>query len=261
MVLLIKTEETTESRSYYTLQILKLEKDNYILNQIIENDDKGYKEKEIRDGCIIRTLFFSINNIIKLSKNRFITISSHGFKVYSLRNEDDKCEYINTLLNENDLYEDIRNIYQITENEISIMNIQVTFWGLGNYRGHTICLMDKININDNEITKRIYKEKIIGCLSDISEYVIIKNKYFIVEFDNMLLILDMEKEIIINKILILCSYTSLKLFNFNYFGDTHFLVYEAGNIYLLKFKEKNNEIKIIGFLGEKRIMKDGFYIN
>ena len=89
-------------------------------------------------------------------------------------------------------------------------------------------------------------------MSDISEYVIIKNKYLIVAYDNILLILDIQKEIIINKILILCSYTHLKLFNFNFFGDTYFLVYEAGNIYLLKFKEKNNEIKIKGFLEEKR---------
>ena len=83
LILLMETSEM-DFDIYYSLQIYKLEKDNYILNQIIENDDKGYREKETRGGCLIRRLIFSVKNIIKLSNNRFITISNHGFKVYSL---------------------------------------------------------------------------------------------------------------------------------------------------------------------------------
>lgn len=82
----------------YHIEIYKLKNENYNLFQKID-DYEGYNPKETIIGCRIIDLDFKINNIIKLSNKRFISISSYGFKIYSLIEENDKYEYKCSLLN------------------------------------------------------------------------------------------------------------------------------------------------------------------
>ena len=244
LILLIKSSYSSKKKeNKYYIQIYKLENEKYNLYQKIDDDKEGYHHKETCNGSYIFGSNYSLNNIKKLSENRFMTISNYGFKIYSLIQENNEYKYLYTLINEYDLYEDIKNIYEINDNEIIIINIYLS----GNrFFPYTICLMDKFNINKNDLEKRVYKE--VNNTLNISNYVILSKKLFIIAFGNTILILDIPKETIIKSFSLLSYYRSFQLYNYKYLGDNIFLLNNEANFYLFEFLEKSNELDIIGYL-------------
>lgn len=234
----------------YHVEIYKLENENYKLSQKID-DFEGYRPKETKGGCLISTLFYQINNIIKLSKNRFMIISSYGFKIYSLIEDNNKIEYSCILLNEDRLYEEIKNIYQLNDNEIIIINYEYIPGGYGGY-DYSNCLIDKFNIKENMLENRIFQEKMDYSFRE-SSFTILKNQYLFVSFDSDIIIIDIQKEIIIKRYKLLCEYPGyIKFYNFKYLEENCFLLYEGGNLYLIEFDIKNYNINIVGYIQERK---------
>ena len=170
----------------YKIKIYRLNNGKYELFQTIDDDGNGYEEKVKRTLNITvryRRISYVLNNIIKLSENKFITISDLGFKIYSLSNTDDaNSKYTLYFMHKNESHDRIKYIYPINENELIIIyftkNYSLNFFIPGN----NYFDIEKYDIKANKMMKKIYhvkKTNIIGSIS-FSNFIVIKNKYLII---------------------------------------------------------------------------------
>ena len=78
---------------FANIYIYRLKDNNYFRFQKIIEDRNGYALQDETRGCLISEKKFELEWIKKLSKNKFMTISNYGFKIYSL-NENNQYSLI-----------------------------------------------------------------------------------------------------------------------------------------------------------------------
>jgi hypothetical protein len=135
------------SGKYYNILIYRLKGDKYSLFQEIKEDRKGYKMQETRSGCIILPKEFELKWLKKLSKNKFISISNYGFKIYSLNQNN---QYSIILMDTH--LEEINKIYEINENTFIFGTDEYIDASLGG-PAHNYLLLEKVELKKIEINE------------------------------------------------------------------------------------------------------------
>ena len=227
------------------IHIYRLINNNYSL---IQNIDKG-------KGYYIN----------KLSNNRFIIVCYREAQIYSLN----KNKLYSIYLNIDNLI-DIENIYEINEKELIITTIENEHWTWGVGEVNKL-LIQKIEIDQNSIdNNKIKKHKFIVFfklpdeyliknifkLDDdspyyFSNYVILKNKYYLIIIDSYLFIYNILTDTFIKEYGNENEWYGKNIIEWNCKDNDEFLVINDKSITLFKLDEiesKNNlsiELKII----------------
>ena len=249
----------------FCLFIYRLQNEKYILFQIIEEDQTGYKTQKSYSGCFAYPKSFELNNIKKLSCNKIMSISNYGIRIYALN---EKKEYSMILM---DIHSrGLEQIYEIDENNL----IFCTSIHIGASLGgpdHDYLMIEKVNLRN--ITKKEVSEKNISSLKLISdcnellEYstyggyhyfsnlIIIKQKYFIIMIDYNLLVFDLStgKQMVRYKIVKkgeknLYYDDIIEIGKWNNINDNEFFMNIQGDITLFELDDTNGiTLKIIAY--------------
>ena len=187
-----------------------------------------------------------LSKIKKLSGDRFITLSTLGFKIYSYSPNDSR--YI-----VNDIYQsrydkdDIEDIYEVNDNEIIIIADYfntVGIYGLFESSYYKV-IIDKYYIGNKNI-QNIWDKKFKDDSLEIGNYVILKNKYLIIKINERFYIFD-----IINgkKLIIYLPNLGGKnvgdIYNYKSVNDDIFISIKDNQIFLIQFNESWNSLKVI----------------
>ena len=217
------------------IKIYKLKNGKYEYVQTITDDKNDYKRIKFRLNCRICDTIYHLNYILKISDNRFITISSLGFKIYSYSNEDSKYSYI--LKYQDNDYKSIKRIGVLNNNELLIFarDFQTAGFRALLSSEYDKVLFDKFDIR-NKIAKRIWYKKFEYGSLDVSNCVILKKKYLVVRINEEFYIFDILKG---KKLMIY-----LPVRNNNNFGDLYSWKSESDDIFL---SIKNDKISLIQF--------------
>ena len=217
------------------IKIYKLKNGKYEYIQTITDDKNDYKRIKFRINCRICNTSYHINDILKISDNRFITLSSLGFKVYSYSNEDSKYSYI--LMYQDNDYKSIERICVLNNNELIIFARDFQTAGLMALFSseYDKVLVDKFDIR-NKTAKRIWYKKFEYGSLDVSNCVILKKKFLVVRINEEFYIFDILKG---KKLMIY-----LPVRNNNNFGDLYSWKSESDDIFL---SIKNDKINLIQF--------------
>ena len=122
-LILISKIDPDIRKSKYKIKIYRLKNEKYELFQVIDDDNNGYEMKiKKKLGITIREhkIYYKLNDIIKLTQNKFIAVSDLGFKIYSLSNEHINSKYTLCFMHKNEVYDYIKYIYPVNENELII---------------------------------------------------------------------------------------------------------------------------------------------
>ena len=272
LVLALKIKEGKGWKYKFELWIYRLKNEEYSLFQKIDENMKGYSLQYSRSGCLVEPKNYNIISFKEISGNRFICINNYGFKIYSL---DDKNEYSLILLDEHS--ENIENIYEINNNKFIFCTIKTHGASMGG-PGYNEIFIDMIELNDiteeekNKKLKEQYEkdgDNIIKSLKlsssikkiieyetyrgyirnhELSDFVIIKNKYFIIMIDNNILVIDLKNGSILKRYEILIEgkdnlfiprYITIK--KWNYKEDNVFLLFIDGNIITFELNDDEDE--------------------
>ena len=267
LVLALKIKEEKGWKYKFELWIYRLKNEEYNLFQKIAENMKGYSLQYSRSGCLVEPKYYMIISFKEISGNRFICINNYGFKIYSL---DDKNEYSLILLDEHS--ENIENIYEINNNKFIFCTIKTHGASMCG-PGYNEIFIDMIELHD--ITKKLEKQhkkdrvNIIKSLKltssikkiieyetyrgyirnhELSDFVIIKNKYFIIMIDNNILVIDLKNgsilkryEILIegNDNLFIPEFINIKKWNNK--EDNVFLLFIDGNIITFELNDDEDE--------------------
>ena len=276
-------------RCNYELLIYRLKDKIFTLVQKIKEDKTGFLLQYESSGCILETKDYSINYLKEISGNRFICISNHGIKIYSMN---EKNEYSLVLLN--DYQEGLRMIHEINKNKFIFCNHESYGYSLGG-PGFDSISIDMIEIKEKTKDDIVYKKekfknlfhkeerykdediKVINSLKlkceiknlidyktghwnhpyhNLSNYVIVKNKYFIIMIDNNVLLFDLingnqlkRYEIVIEYKDNLYIYDYIDIEKWNNTEDNEFILSIYRNIFLFDIEEDENNklnLKIVG---------------
>lgn len=215
---------------YAIIYIYRLKNNKYYFIQKIIEDRNGYIAKDEYRGCLFFKMKFILEGIKKLSKNKFMTISNYGFKIYSL-NENNQYSLI--LMDTHD--KGITKIYEINENNFIFCKDNYIYGAWRNPHDHNYLELEKVKlviIKTNEINRKLndikkginddnywedkrkleeneikkifeslkfthFNRKIFGYgdkrFQKFSDFVILKKKYFIIMVDYNILIFDILK--------------------------------------------------------------------
>lgn len=267
LVLALKIKEEKGWKYKLKLWIYRLKNEEYSLFQKIHENMEGYSLQYSRSGCMVEPKNYNIISFKEISGNRFICINNYGFKIYYL---DDKNEYSLIWLEE--YSENIENIYEINNNKFIFCTIKTHGASMCG-PGYNEIFIDMIELHD--ITKKLEKQhkkdrvniikslkltssikKIIeyetyrGYIRDhkLSDYVIIKNKYFIIMIDNNILVIDLKNgsilkryEILIegNDNLFIPEFINIKKWNNK--EDNVFLLFICRNIITFELNDDEDE--------------------
>ena len=217
------------------IKIYKLKNGKYEYIQTITDDKNDYKRIKFRINCRICNTSYHINDILKISDNRFITLSSLGFKIYSYSNEESKYSYI--LIYQDNDYKSIERICVLNNNELIIFARDFQTAGLMALFSseYDKVLVDKFDIR-NKTAKRIWYKKFEYGSLDVSNCVILKKKYLVVRINEEFYIFDILKG---KKLMIYLPVRSN-----NNFGDLYSWKSESDDIFL---SIKNDKINLIQF--------------
>ena len=122
VIVLINNEKSIINDSEkcdYLIEIYRYKNGEYILFQTLEDKKENYSKILDFNFCVPIEKIFIIKNIKKLSDNRFIILSSYGFKIYFYNN----LVYSILLKNENNSYLDMNDIYELNKNEMLFFNL------------------------------------------------------------------------------------------------------------------------------------------
>ena len=254
------------------IYIYRLEKEQYSLYKTIF-EKKSYKPKHFKfeDHWEHIYLDFKILRIKAMNKNQFMSISTYGFKIYN-KNEKNKYLCIFTYIcNEVNKNKVLENVHEIKKNEYLLINkrkfkifestdelilekLEIKydennesikkdglnesdtrfFSKVGNY------FKELVSKDNNE--KKELKELIkYGVFKYLSNYIILKKKYFLILIENNLLILT-----ILNYQMKTYYITSGKIIKWNCPNDNKFLLIDLGEIILFELIDNNvNEDNIL----------------
>ena len=212
------------------LFIYRLKDKDYILFQKIKEDKKGYASQKEQSGCIVSYKKYYLKKIVKLSNNRFMCISNYGIKIYSLNKNGQYSlvlmnEYKYPIIKINEINEDKLILCTIKKNDgfvrysdqfiiekIDIKNITNDEINekIKEYKEKEEKKTREIEKEYNRFTKSLRKvEEIISCLKltletqkicdykldiysyKISDFIFLKNKYFVISVNNRLFIFNL----------------------------------------------------------------------
>ena len=281
----ISENDKVKWKDNYELYIYRLKDQKYSLVQKIKEDRKGYRIQYSYSHCHRSPKEYEIKSIKKLSGNRFMIISNYGIKLYCLNNNnkyslilmDTHLEGIEKIfeINEKELIfctnkhykttysgpaHDYLLIEKIKLNNIEPKELEKKLNEL-NDRDYESEENEIERFNKNEEKELISSLKLISSNSKLfeystyegehcfSDYIILKNKYFVIMVDNHILIFNLinGKQIIRYTILPFGEGNSYK---WNNKDDNEFLLIEKGNLILFELyenKEEGVELKIIGY--------------
>ena len=100
------------------IMVYRLKNGKYFLFQNIDENQGGYEQQNELSGCIYYPKDYSVKFIKEISGNRFICVSSYGFKLYSLN---EKKEY--SIVLHEIYYEGLKMIHEINENNFIFCTI------------------------------------------------------------------------------------------------------------------------------------------
>ena len=224
LVFMIKSQEpgsnddddfyiSSKSQNISYLFIFRLQNENYILLQKIKEDKTGYKTQNSYSGCFSYPKSFILNKIKKIKDNKIMTISNYGIRIYALN---ENKEYSMILMDVHS--RGLQQIYEIDDKNLIFCTLIHIGASLGG-PDHDYLMIEKVKLNnitkedmaykiqelyEKEESKRIISSlKLISDCKEILEYstyggynyfsnlVILKQKYFIIMIDYILLIFDL----------------------------------------------------------------------
>ena len=148
------------------------------------------KEKEYRINCKMINACYKLKSIQKVSYNRFITVSNLGFKVYSYSNK--KSKYSKIAFNQDFSYTYIKGIYAINNDELYIFGSKYKSPGLRSPEEYYELFILKFSISQNIVIKKVWHNKFNAL--DLTNSIIIKNKYIIFSINEQFYIYDTKKD-------------------------------------------------------------------
>jgi len=259
------------------IHIYRLKDNKYNLIQKIKEDVTGYSPQYA--GCINIPKDYQVKYLKEISGNRFIYISSYGFKIYCLNN---KNEYSFVLLEEH--LENIKIIQEINENkfifctevvyqfgaeffievielnEITKLDIHNKIWKIeqeksfgNNFDKENSLKKDKELLESLKLTCKIkeiikYNRREYYCFSN---FIIIKKKYFTIMINNHILIFDLKEVNLLKRYEIININRHIQIEKWNNEEDNEFFMIINGNLILFELNEDNNEnidLKVISQL-------------
>ena len=259
------------------IHIYRLKDNKYNLIQKIKEDVTGYSPQCA--GCINIPKDYQVKYLKEISGNRFIYISSYGFKIYCLNN---KNEYSFVLLEEH--LENIKIIQEINENkfifcteviyqsgteffievielnEITKLDIHNKIWKIeqeksfgNNFDKENSLKKDKELLESLKLTCKIkeiikYNRREYYCFSN---FIIIKKKYFTIMINNHILIFDLKEVNLLKRYEIININRHIQIEKWNNEEDNEFFMIINGNLILFELNEDNNEnidLKVISQL-------------
>ena len=224
LVFMIKSQEpgsnddddfyiSSKSQNISYLFIFRLQNENYILLQKIKEDKTGYKTQNSYSGCFSYPKSFVLNKIKKIKDNKIMTISNYGIRIYALN---ENKEYSMILMDVHS--RGLQQIYEIDEKNLIFCTLIHIGASLGG-PDHDYLMIEKVKLNnitkedmaykiqelyEKEESKRIISSlKLISDCKEILKYstyegrhywsnlVILKQKYFIIMIDYILLVFDL----------------------------------------------------------------------
>ena len=259
------------------IHIYRLKDNKYNLIQKIKEDVTGYSPQYA--GCINIPKDYQVKYLKEISGNRFIYISSYGFKIYCLNN---KNEYSFVLLEEH--LENIKIIQEINENkfifcteviyqsgteffievielnEITKLDIHNKIWKIeqtksfgNNFDKENSLKKDKELLESLKLTcktKEIIKYNRREYYR-FSNFIIIKKKYFTIMINNHILIFDLKEVNLLKRYEIININRHIQIEKWNNEEDNEFFMIIKGNLILFELNEDNNEnidLKVISQL-------------
>ena len=260
--LILACETQSDSKRRYIIKIYRLKNNSYELFQIIDNDNNGYEKKYKKIYNITmkyKVIDYKINDIIKLSQNKFISISDLGFKIYSLSNKDERnSEYTLCFNYKNESHDRINYIYPINENELIII------YFISNYTlfGNDYLDIEKYDIKNNKKIKNIYHKK----KPKYGNSILLKNKYLIIIISGKIIIFDVikgEKKLVSSSPGNNDKYASIgNLYNWESINDNIFLLVKDEQFFFIQYDDSRNKVNIIGSfqldIKNKNIQADNF---
>ena len=247
-----KRSEIPDIKYNYIIKIYRLKNEKYELFQIIDDDNNGYQIKIKKMLGITKRskkILYNLNDIVRLSQNKFITVSDLGFKIYSLSNNDINSKYTLYFTYKNEIHDHIKYIYPINENELIIIyytnNYSLNFFIPGNYSFD----IEKFDIKKNKKIKNIYNKKRNHLRDSISysNFIIIKSKYLVIIIMGSFYIFDIIKGD--KKFVISPSWNDDvygNLYNWESINDDIFLLIQNKQFIFIQFNEAWNKLNIIG---------------
>ena len=259
-------EQNNESKGYFLFQKIKETLEGYEIKYNIKKIRYFYEYKE-KDIPIEYNLFY----IKAISRNRFFCVSNYGFKMYSLN---EKKEYELVLL---ESYKKIDFIYEIDAYKFIFGSNIRTVEGYGFCGNAYTCYynlsLDKIELKDidnldknskqdNDSNNLKVKEKlkfsfisqtmykinfssplIYDIKVDFSDFVCLKNKFFLIMIKNRILVFNMEEgkeikkfEINIDNI----GYLEIDIKKWDCPENDEFILIVDNNVILFRLKEENS---------------------
>ena len=259
------------------IHIYRLKDNKYNLIQKIKEDVTGYSPQYA--GCINIPKDYQVKYLKEISGNRFIYISSYGFKIYCLNN---KNEYSFVLLEEH--LENIKIIQEINENkfifctevvyqcgteffievielnEITKLDIHNKIWKIeqeksfgNNFDKENSLKKDKELLESLKLTCKIkeiikYNRREYYCFSN---FIIIKKKYFTIMINNHILIFDLKEVNLLKRYEIININRHIQIEKWHNEEDNEFFMLIKGNLILFELNKDNNEnidLKVISQL-------------
>ena len=159
---LVLASISTNCGDEYELLIYRLKDNQYNLFQKMKEGGIGHLGRYVNYGLCsesIEKVTFQLENLKEISGNRFISISNHGFKIYSLN---EKNEY--AIVSIIDYFDGIKYIHEISENKFIICISQ----SYRNGRYYSFSEPNEIFIQMIEL-KEMTKEEINQKLDDLNK--------------------------------------------------------------------------------------------
>ena len=240
--------KTNEDNNGDIIQIYRIKNGKYDLFQTITDDYNNYQRKRYRIHCKICKTLYHLKYIQKIKNNRFITISTEGFKIYSYSNENSK--YLCSLMNQYNDYKIIKKICEVNDDNLLIFARDFQTGGLGNIFPSFLVeydriWVDKFHIKDKNL-QNIWNKKFTYQSLETSNYVILKNKYLVIRINKEFYLFDIEK----GKKLIIYFPLWFKdnhgeLYSWESVNNDVFLSINNGIINLIHFNDTFNSLNVI----------------
>ena len=287
LIFLVFKEKNYEILVYRFMPEQKEENKKYVLSQTIKESIEGYKQRYIHrdtnfdddeDEGKDEPIEYNSYYIKCISGNRFFSVSNYGFKMYALN---EKKEYELVLLK---TFEKISFIEEINKNKFIFgLNLRTVhgYGFCGNaYTVYNDLLLYKVDLIeydkrnekkiDNDINlelkeklkfsiihQKIYESNFSSPLVyeetvNFSDYVVLKNKFFIIMVKKTLLIFNLEKENFLKKYEIKADnnkYFKVDIKNWNSVGNDEFIMTINNNVILFRLYEENSSEINLNILG------------
>ena len=215
-------------------------------NRFISISNCGFKIYSLKNNVeysydLLNEFYYNIIDIYENNKDEIIIISAHYLENKLIRYYSQKQSGYSQNIPSSFLYQQpIQSNFGFSPFNQSIFGQQPGYTSDEYDIDHNRDLfIDKFNINKNKLEKIIYREKECNYLYRITEYIILKNKYFIIMLGENLLVIDLHKNILIKTFY--CSGDLIPNFAYNINDWSHSIIklknIKDDNMFMLSFHE------------------------